>query len=149
MRVWKKDRDIFQEWLATCVPPCWNGNRSIIKQRSESANRVSFRCHVRHALAPSNQYLISNSGRENLLRRASSAGDCAMNCAVVAGDIRRFAGKEQSLPQWSTQCLLASLTSGFHITVSATRERVGIPVVKVCGDQQRLNLRFLNLQQCA
>ena len=58
-----------------------------------------------------------------------------MDCSMMTRHIRRLASKKQIAVQWRGQIKLGAITADFDITVGATRERIGLPVVGVAGFQ--------------
>ena len=54
----------------------------------------------------------------------------------MSGRIRGFTGEEQSILYRSRQSLLRTIRAGCVITISPTRKRIVLPIMKVGGIQQ-------------
>jgi len=71
-------------------------------------------------------------GLPDLTGRPLAAGDCALDRSVVATDVGRFAGEEKRSTDRLTQRLVGFLFPDFSVAIRAARERIRLPVVKVC-----------------
>ena len=76
-----------------------------------------------------------------------SAGDRAMNRAIVAGSVGGFPGEIKRARHWRAECPLATFATNFHVAVGALREGIGIPVVKIGCGELRLHFGFFDMQQ--
>src|SRR5208282_2378654 len=60
---------------------------------------------------------------------ALAAGDGAVQRPIVSAAIRRFSGKEQSIPNRCTQSAPSFLTTGKRVTVGTSAVGIGLPVM--------------------
>ena len=68
--------------------------------------------------------------------RSLTARDCAVNRAVVAGHICRFAREEEFVIDRGSERLLRAVASDFSVAISAARKRIRLPIVTVSIHQQ-------------